>query len=157
MADLNPRTVDVRAIDVCRVPFADNTFDVIICNHVLEHVPDDQKALSELFRVLKPTGFAVLQTPYSSLLENSFCDPGINTDQLRNRFYGQEDHVRYYGRDLFRKMQEAGFCLQLTRHNDVLSDIDPLFYGVNPREDLILAEKASKDDPPQQQNSPDKS
>jgi len=140
-ADLFPSSPDIQQIDATRIPFGDEHFDVIICNHVLEHIPDDRKVLSELFRVLRPGGFAVLQTPYSSLLENSFCDSSVNSDELRARFYGQEDHVRVYGRDLFRRIQEAGFELCVRRHADVLSDIEPSFYGVNARENLILGTK----------------
>ena len=140
-ADLTPSSPDVQPVDVTRIPFEDDWFEMIICNHVLEHVPDDAKALAELFRVLKPGGCAVLQTPYSSLLQNSFCDPGIDTDELRNRLYGQEDHVRVYGRDLFTKIEQAGFDLQVKTHADVLADIATSYYGVNPREDLILVAK----------------
>jgi SAM-dependent methyltransferase len=142
-ADLSPSSSEIQAIDVTRLPFAQNSFDMVICNHVLEHVPDDRKALAELFRVLNPNGYAILQTPYSVLLQNSFCDPSINTDKLRNRLYGQEDHVRIYGRDLFLKIEEAGFELQIKTHSDFLSDIDPSFYGVNPQEDFIFVKKST--------------
>ncbi len=140
-ADLSPSSSDIQEIDATRIPFGDEHFDVIICNHVLEHIPDDKKALSELFRVLRPGGFAVLQTPHSSLLENSFCDSSLNSDELKTRFYGQEDHVRVYGRDLFHRIRQAGFELCVKRHADILSDIEPSFYGVNARENLILATK----------------
>ena len=130
-ADLTPSSSDIQPIDVTEIPFDDDSFDMIICNHVLEHVPNDTKALSELFRVLKPGGCAVLQTPYSGVLQNSFCDPAVNTNELRNRLYGQEDHVRVYGRDLFLMIEQAGFELHVKTHLNVLSDIDTALYGVN--------------------------
>ena len=138
-ADLSPGKSDIQKIDVTDIPFSDCHFDFIICNHVLEHVLEDRLALSELFRVLKPGGWAVLQTPFSTLLANSFCDPAIDSDDLRKFFYGQEDHVRVYGRDLFSKIGEAGFTLHLKKHDDILSEQDYFYYGVNPKEDLILA------------------
>lgn len=140
-ADLYPSSPDIERVDVTKIPFDDDSFDVIICNHVLEHVPEDMRALDELFRILRPGGFAVLQTPYSDLLENSFCDPSINTDELRNRFFGQQDHVRVYGRDLFQRIRQAGFQLQVRTHGDILPNFDSSLYGVNQREDLILAAK----------------
>lgn len=141
-ADISPAGPDVHSIDVTNIGFPDSHFDFIICNHVLEHIPNDKHALSELFRVLKSGGYAVLQTPYSSVLAKSFCDPAIDTDNLRKHYYGQEDHVRYYGRELFQKIEKAGFSLRLTRHQDVLSELDHFYYGVNPKEDLILVTKS---------------
>lgn len=141
-ADISPDRIDVQKIDATDIPFPDSEFDFIICNHILEHIIDDRRALSELFRVLKPGGYAVLQTPYSSVLAESFCDPAINTEELRKHYYGQEDHVRYYGRDIFQKIEKAGFSLRLTRHQDILPEPDHFYYGVNPKEDLILATKS---------------
>lgn len=140
-ADLTPSSPEVQPIDITQIPFDDNSFDLIICNHVLEHVPDDRRALSELFRVLRPGGWEILQTPYSDLLQNSFCDTALNTDELRRRFYGQEDHVRVYGRDLFQRIEEAGFEVHIKTHVHILTDIDASFWGVNPKENLILVTK----------------
>lgn len=140
-ADLFPSDADWQRVDVTQIAFGDASFDIIICNHVLEHVVEDARALHELFRVLRPGGCAILQTPHSALLHDSFCDAGINTDELRNYFYCQEDHVRLYGRDLFTRITQAGFGLQVKTHVDVLADIDAVYYGVNPRENLILAVK----------------
>jgi SAM-dependent methyltransferase len=139
--DLFPKSPAIEKIDVTKIPYPDNHFDFIICNHVLEHVSDDRRALSELFRILKPHGSAILQTPYSSFLTNSFCDPSIDTDELRFLYYGQEDHVRLYGRDLFLRIQEAGFRLDRKTHEECLPELDPRYYGVNPEEDLLLADK----------------
>jgi len=142
-ADLYPALPEIQCVDVTNTHFDDDSFDVIICNHVLEHVPDDMKALLELYRILKPGGFVIIQTPYSNLLQNTFCDPAINTDKLRCRLYGQEDHVRLYGRELFLLIRRAGFQLQIKTHNAVLPGIDASIYGVNSLEDLILVAKES--------------
>jgi predicted SAM-dependent methyltransferase len=139
--DSSPDRPDITRLDATEIPFPDETFDFIICNHVLEHIPDDRRAIAELHRVLKRGKHAVLQTPYSSVLAQSFEDANINTDEMRLAFYGQSDHVRVYGGDLFSKLEKAGFVLQRTKHADVLSDINSKYYGVNPREELLLVRK----------------
>lgn len=107
-ADLHSPIVDVKA-DICHLPFADNAFDVILCNHVLEHIPDDAKAMRELYRVLRPGGFGVLQVPLKNSLDKTFEDPGITDPKERQRLFGQYDHVRQYGMDYFHRLEEAGF------------------------------------------------
>ncbi|HNX34428.1 MAG TPA: methyltransferase domain-containing protein [Kiritimatiellia bacterium] len=140
--DLVPSREGVEKIDVTDIPYAAASFDWVLCNHVLEHVPDDAKALRELFRVLKPGGIAILQTPFASGLEKTLEDPEeINTDEKRTAFYGQEDHVRLYGRDLFDRIRAAGFQLELRKHGDCLPDIDASRYGVNREEPLFLCVK----------------
>jgi len=140
-ADLVPRSSDIERIDITAIPYPSDSFDFLICNHVLEHVRDDRLALSEIFRILKPGGYAILQTPYSFFLSRSFCDSSINTDALRLRYYGQEDHARIYGRDLFARIEESGLRLRVHTHTQSLSEFDASIYGVNPREDLIWAVK----------------
>jgi len=142
--DLYPPSPDIQRIDITDIPYPDASFDVVFCSHVLEHIPDDEKALRELFRVLKPGGWAVLQTPYFPILQNSFSDPALNTDELRRLYYGQNDHVRIYGRDLFLKIESVGFTLQTKSHTQVLSDIDANYYGVDPTEELMLVTKGAR-------------
>ncbi|MDR0503158.1 MAG: methyltransferase domain-containing protein [Treponema sp.] len=136
---------DIQKIDATAIPFPDNTFDIIICNHVLEHVFNYKQALSEIYRVLKDSpgrGICILQTPYSRLLKNNFEDPGINTDELRNIFYGQEDHVRRFGEyTFFRSLEEAGFELNIVKHTGLFSENDAYYFGVNKNEDLIRVTK----------------
>jgi SAM-dependent methyltransferase len=132
----------VERIDVTRIPYGDASFDWVLCNHVLEHVPDDALALREIRRVLRPGGTAVLQTPFASGLEKSLEDAGeIGTDAKRTEFYGQEDHVRLYGRDLFERIQAAGFRLELKTHGECLPDADAARCGVNRDEPLFLCVK----------------
>jgi SAM-dependent methyltransferase len=140
-ADLFPWSPDIERVDIRAIPYPDESFSFLICNHVLEHVDDDQRALSEIFRILRSGGYAILQTPYSSVLSNTFSDSSINTDALRFRYYGQEDHVRIYGRDLFARIETSGLRLRVHTHAQCLSAFDSSRYGVNPREDLILAVK----------------
>lgn len=106
--DLNSPLADVKA-DICNLPFADNSYDVILCNHVLEHIPDDKKALSELYRVLKPGGFGIFQVPQDLNIENTFEDDTITDKKERAQIFGQYDHVRVYGRDYFNRLRDGGF------------------------------------------------
>ncbi len=144
--DLVPARGDVERLDVTDIPYAAAAFDWVFCNHVLEHVPDDAKALREIYRVLKPGGIAILQTPYASGLEKTLEDPAeIDTDEKRIEFYGQEDHVRLYGRDLFERIRGAGFTLQLKKHAECLPEIDASRFGVNREEPLFLCVKPQTD------------
>ena len=108
--DLLSPLADVKA-DICNLPFADNQYDVILCNHVLEHIPDDTKAMQELFRVLKPGGMAILQIPQDLNLEKTFADNSIVDQKERAKIFGQYDHVRIYGRDYFDKLRSIGFTV----------------------------------------------
>ena len=139
--DLFPTSPDIEKVDITSIDYPNQYFDFIICNHVLEHIPDIDTALRELFRVLKSGGKAVLQTPYSSILSRSFSDENIDTDEKRDFFYGQDDHVRVFGNDLFQMLAQAGFQVTLYKHAKLLSKFDSKQFGVNPREDLIFVTK----------------
>jgi predicted SAM-dependent methyltransferase len=106
--DLNSPLAEVHA-DICDLPFEDDSFDVILCNHVLEHIPDDRRALSELLRVMKPWGWGVFQVPQDLGREQTLEDPGITDREERRKIFGQYDHVRVYGRDYFDLLRKAGF------------------------------------------------
>jgi SAM-dependent methyltransferase len=109
-ADLNSPWAKVK-LDVQNIPFPINEFDVIICNHVLEHVPDDKKAMSELFRVLKPGGFGIFQVPLDISLDKTYENSSINTPELREKHFGQRDHLRSYGKDYAQQLRNAGFMV----------------------------------------------
>lgn len=109
--DLNSPLADIKA-DICDLPFNDNSYDVILCNHVLEHIPDDTKAMHELYRVLKPGGWGVLQIPQDLAREKTFEDNSITDKKERTKIFGQYDHVRIYGRDYFDKLRSAGFQVE---------------------------------------------
>ena len=109
--DLNSPLADVKA-DICDLPFKEAEFDFILCNHVLEHIPDDTKAMQELYRILKPGGSAILQIPQELEREKTFEDDSITDAQERTRIFGQYDHVRVYGRDYFDKLRSIGFRVE---------------------------------------------
>lgn len=118
--DLLSPLADVKA-DICNLPFPDNAYDIILCNHVLEHIPDDAKAMSELYRVLKPGGMAILQIPQDLSRATTFEDNSITDPKQRAEIFGQYDHVRVYGRDYFDKLRAVGFIVQEIDYTHTLS------------------------------------
>jgi len=139
--DLFPQDAGVQRVDMLDMQFGAGTFDIVIANHVLEHVDDDARALSEIHRVLKPGGMAILQTPYSSRLHRTWQDAGIDTPEARLQAYGQEDHVRLFGRDIFDRIVAAGFRSDVRLHSELLADVDPDIAGVNAAEPFFLFRK----------------
>jgi len=119
-ADIESPLAKVK-MDVHQIPFDDNTFDVVFCNHVMEHVEDDIKAMSEINRVLKPGGWAIIQSPVYPEMETTLEDPAITDPLDRERVYGQNDHMRKYGRDYGERLRKAGFKVT---ENDFLNELD---------------------------------
>lgn len=109
--DLNSPLADVKA-DICNLPFEDNSFDVILCNHVLEHIPNDTKAMQELFRVMKVGGMGIFQVPQDLSRTTTFEDDSITDRKERSKIFGQYDHVRVYGQDYFDKLRSIGFKVE---------------------------------------------
>lgn len=107
-ADLYSPLAEVKA-DIRDLPFGDDRFDVVLCNHVLEHIPEDRKAMEELYRVMKPGGWGVFQVPQDLGRALTFEDDSITDKRERARIFGQYDHVRIYGRDYFDRLREVGF------------------------------------------------
>jgi SAM-dependent methyltransferase len=140
-ADLFPNGPGIERIDMLAIPYADETFDFVLANHVLEHVADDRRALAELRRVLKPGGGAILQTPYSAVLQQTIADPGVTTAEARLQLYGQEDHVRLYGRDIGERFAAAGFVSRMKTHAEALPEIDAVRCGVNRAEPFLWFER----------------
>ena len=118
--DLNSPLADVKA-DICDLPFEDNSFDVILCNHVLEHIPNDSKAMEELFRVLKTGGWGVFQIPQDLKRAATYEDDSITDKKERAKIFGQYDHVRIYGRDYFDKLRSIGFSVEEVDYTAQLS------------------------------------
>lgn len=139
--DLYPNAADVQRVDMLGMQFKDQSFDVVIANHVLEHVSDDLLALTEIHRVLKPGGYAVLQTPYSRKLHQTWDDAGITDDAARLQAFGQSDHVRLYGRDIFTRFTAAGMVSCVRTHQELLADVDARMTGVNIAEPFFLFQK----------------
>ncbi|GAA4963497.1 class I SAM-dependent methyltransferase [Algibacter aquimarinus] len=121
--DLNSPLADVKA-DICNLPFKNDSYDVILCNHVLEHIPNDTKAMQELYRVLKPKGMAILQIPQDLNRETTFEDDSILDKKERAKIFGQYDHVRVYGRDYFNKLRSIGFKVDEVDYTSKLNETD---------------------------------
>ncbi|MCI2228803.1 methyltransferase domain-containing protein [Polaribacter sp. MSW13] len=107
-SDLESPIADVKA-DICDLPFDENSFDIVFCNHVLEHITNDTKAMQELYRVLKPGGMGIFQIPQDISREKTFEDDSITDEKERAKIFGQYDHVRVYGLDYFDKLRSIGF------------------------------------------------
>jgi SAM-dependent methyltransferase len=112
--DLGSPYADVRG-DLEALPFADHSFDAVLCSHVLEHVGDDRRALSEIRRVLRPGGLALLLVPVDDAREHTYEDATIVAPEARRIAFGQEDHLRQYGRDFAERVRAAGFAVEPDR------------------------------------------
>ena len=138
--DLNPLVAD-RKIDITDINFENDYFDFIICNHVLEHIVDDRKAMRELFRVLRPEGFDILQVPISKKAKETFEDFSITSPEERERYFGQKDHVRIYGKDYKERLESIGFKVNLYDIKKNLSIQDIKKYGLNEEEILYIGKR----------------
>ncbi len=138
--DLNSPLADIKA-DICNLPFQDNQYDVIFCNHVLEHIPNDTKAMQELYRVLKPGGIAILQIPQDLNREVTFEDDTITDPKERAKIFGQYDHVRVYGRDYFEKLRTIGFAVDEIDYTTILSSKEVDLYRLASGEILPVCRK----------------
>ncbi|MFW9867186.1 MAG: class I SAM-dependent methyltransferase [Candidatus Thorarchaeota archaeon] len=115
----NPRAM-IR-MDITNIKFPDENFDVILCYHILEHVKNDQRAMQELYRILKPNGWAIIQVPIDFNLKNTFEDPMIISAKDREYYYGHRNHLRRYGRDYIEKLERVGFAVK----------VDDFIYKIN--------------------------
>lgn len=117
----------MRQMDITALDLPDSSRTLVWCSHVLEHIPDDARALSELYRVLEPGGIAVLQVPIGG--ETTYEDAAVRTEEQRLKAFLQEDHVRLYGRDLRQRIEAAGFACEMLTTAD-MSPADQALYGV---------------------------
>jgi hypothetical protein len=108
--------IAMERLDVTDIAYPDESFDAIVCNHVLEHVVNDQKAMQELFRILTPGGWALLQVPLDLDRAATFEDPTVTNPRERERLFGQYDHVRIYGGDYRRRLENVGFDVAVDRY-----------------------------------------
>lgn len=142
-ADLEPGRA-MLTIDITAIPEEVGTFDAILCSHVLEHVPDDRKAMRELYRVLKPGGWAVLMVPLEPDRADTFEDISVVEPEEREQVFGQDDHVRIYGQDFKDRLERAGFSVDIHRYAKelgaegvkkyVLKRQDQIFFCTKPAE-----------------------
>jgi SAM-dependent methyltransferase len=140
-ADLESPRAD-KHFDLTSIPYPDASFDVIICMHVLEHIPDDRAAMREMRRVLAPDGWALLQVPFGKDRETTFEDWSVVTPEDRIRVFGQSDHVRIYGRDYVERLRDAGFVVQVDSAIRNLPTHLHQRYGLKP-EDMYVCRPAS--------------
>lgn len=138
--DLNSPLADVKA-DICNLPFKDNTYDFILCNHVLEHIPDDNKAMQEIYRVLKFGGTAILQIPQDLKRKTTFQDNSITSKKERAKIFGQYDHVRVYGSDFFDKLRGIGFKVEEVNYASKLSSAEIEKYRISKEEIIPVCTK----------------
>jgi SAM-dependent methyltransferase len=124
-ADIEPlfyKNIDatIKNEDATRLSFANESFDLVIGNHIMEHIPDDKKALAEIYRVLKPGARAILQIPYSTKIPATIEQPAINDPRQQSALFGQKDHVRVYQlQDYVSRLQGCGFTVSVIEYKDL--------------------------------------
>lgn len=129
-------------MDITRLAFADASFDAVICSHVLEHVPDDRAALREVRRVLRPSGWAILQVPIAMSESATLEDDTITDPDARERTFSQRDHVRLYGRDYEDRVRAAGFSVTACNALDALGPAMCARYALCERESIFMATRS---------------
>lgn len=134
-------TTKIHEVDITDIPFASNSFDLIICLHVLEHVPNDKLAMQELFRVMKKGGKGYFQVPIDYNREKTYEDPSITSPRAREKAFGQFDHVRFYGKDYKNRLEKSGFYVTEDTFINQFSDDEILKYGLDKEELIYWCEK----------------
>lgn len=127
--------------DAHAIPYRDNTFDVVIANHILEHVQDDIRVMGEMYRVMKPGGFGVFQVPLFEDIPLTEQDPFLRDEQEQNRRFGQKDHVRKYGIDYLKRLESVGFHVHNYHLRELFPDMDYNRFGVLPGESIPVCHK----------------
>lgn len=138
--DLNSPLADVKA-DIRYLPFEDGSFDIIFCNHVLEHIKEDTKAMKEMYRVLKVGGWGIFQIPQDLHREHTFEDDSVTDRTERRKIFGQYDHVRVYGKDYFNKLRDVGFAVEEVDYTQTLDASEVDTYRLAPGEIIPLVKK----------------
>lgn len=139
-ADLFSPIVDVKA-DILDLPFEDESNDIVFCNHVLEHIQDDRKAMSELYRVMKRGGWGIFQVPMKNSLQETYEDFSVTDPKERQRLFGQYDHVRWYGMDYFSRLESVGFQVDVNFYSKTFSEADRKKFGLMENEILPVVYK----------------
>jgi SAM-dependent methyltransferase len=129
-------------LDIQNINLPDRSFDFVICNHILEHVTDDNRAIRELYRILKEKGAAFIQVPLDIKRETTFEDPSIVTPQEREKYFGQDDHIRVYGLDLTQKLKKHGFDVTYVDFWNRLTERELFYYGLTDYEPVFICKKS---------------
>ena len=138
--DLNSPLADIKG-DICNLPFKENSFDFILCNHVLEHINDDKKAMKELYRVLNKNGTAILQVPINQKSSKTFEESSIVDKKKRIEKFGQYDHIRLYGLDYFKKLESFGFKVDPLKYSKEFTESEIIKYGLLKDEIIPVCKK----------------
>ena len=138
--DLNSPLAKIKA-DICNLPLEDNMYDFILCNHVLEHIDDDIKAMGELYRVLKKGGIGIFQIPIDINRDKTFEDSSIKNPKERNKVFGQYDHVRIYGTDYYDRLRSVGFSVEQVKYSDNLTKDEIKKYCLSSTEIIPVCKK----------------
>jgi SAM-dependent methyltransferase len=140
-ADLDPRSPALMQFDITAIPFDDASFDVVVCNHVLEHVQNDRLAMRELYRVLRPAGCMYSIHPVHGKLAATLEDPSVTDPNARRRLFGQFDHVRIYGRDFAERLADAGFEVTVKNYGADLEPEGLAYYGLREEEPIFICRR----------------
>ena len=138
--DLDGRPHVSHKVDITSIPFESETYDAVICIHVLEHVEQDRQAMGELFRVLKPGGWALFSVPID-LHGKTYEDPSIVDPEERKIHFGEEQHVRIYGADFADRLKDAGFEVKLDAASELSQETKDK-YGLLDDENVFYCTKA---------------
>lgn len=139
-ADLESPLADLH-FDLHKIPLEDNTYDTIFCNHVLEHVEDDLMCIKELYRVMKPGGWGIFQVPIDHNNSKTYEDKSITDPKQRELHFWQKDHVRLYGNDYPKRLEEGGFKVEVFDPKKSLKEVDYKKLKLNPSELIFIAQK----------------
>ena len=139
-ADLESPLAKVK-MDIQSIPFPDESFDVIFCNHILEHVENDRLAMSEMYRAMRSGGWGIMLSPVNPALEKTYEDPTITDPAGREEHFGQKDHLRDYGRDYGQRLTETGFTVEELDYVKNLSPEEVGKYALRP-EIIYLVRKS---------------
>jgi predicted SAM-dependent methyltransferase len=139
-ADLDSPLAMIK-MDITDINHERDYFDLIICNHVLEHINEDHKAMSELYRILRPGGKAILQVPISLSLDETFEDPTVKSPEEREKVFGQKNHVRIYAKDYKDRLEKVGFTVEVYDVLKEFGELNILKYGLLKDENIYICSK----------------
>ncbi len=139
-ADLESPLADVK-MDIRKMPFKDEEFDFVMCNHVLEHIDNDLQAMKEIYRVLKKGGKAIVQVPIDYQRTTTYEDFSITDPKERQKHFGQYDHVRVYGLDYAERLRKAGFEVEISLFVETLPENEVNFYRLDKSEKIYIVRK----------------